>query len=65
VKLEEIESTSILGGLAGTANALILSTDLLGEVAVCQLSGDVTQTAYALLSDLVTVGRRAAFEAHS
>ena len=41
------------------ANALVLQTDLLGEIAICQLGGSLTQTAYALLSDLVTVRRRA------
>ena len=34
------------------------TTDLLGEIAICQLGGGLTQTAYALLSDLVTVRRR-------
>jgi len=38
--------------------ALILQTDLLGEIAICQLGGSLTQTAYALLSDLVTIRRR-------
>ena len=40
------------------ANALVLQTDLLGEIAICQLGGSLTQTAYALLSDLVTIRRR-------
>ena len=48
----------MLAGLRGMANALILQTDLLGEIAVCQLSGSLTQTAYALVSDLVTIRRR-------
>jgi hypothetical protein len=37
---------------------LVLQTDLLGEIAICQLGGSLTQTAYALLSDLVTIRRR-------
>jgi homoserine dehydrogenase len=49
-----------LARLTGVQNALVLETDLLGEVAVTQLSGGLTQTAYALLSDLVTVRRRLA-----
>jgi homoserine dehydrogenase len=48
----------LLAGIRGPANALVLWTDLLGEVAICQLSGDLTQTAYALLSDLITIRRR-------
>jgi len=40
------------------ANALVLQTDLLGEIAICQLGGSLTQTAYALLSDLITLRRR-------
>jgi homoserine dehydrogenase len=59
-KLIEIDEREMLATLPSTANALVLTTDLLGEIAVCQMAGDVTQTAYALLSDLVTIGRRAA-----
>ena len=45
--------------LDGGANALILQTDLLDRIAMCQLSGGLTQTAYALLTDLITIARRA------
>jgi homoserine dehydrogenase len=54
----ELPETDMLAGLRGLANALILQTDLLGEIAVAQLSGGLTQTAYALLTDLVGVRRR-------
>ena len=54
----ELPEQDLLAGLRGMANALILQTDVLGEVAVTQFSGGLTQTAYALLSDLVTVRRR-------
>jgi homoserine dehydrogenase len=54
----ELLATDLLAGLRGQANALILETDHLGEIAICQLDGSLTQTAYALLSDLVTVHRR-------
>jgi homoserine dehydrogenase len=60
VEPSELAADDLLAGLGGTANALILRTDLLGEIAMCQLGGDLTQTAYALLSDLVTVRRRLA-----
>jgi hypothetical protein len=35
----------------------VLETDLLGEFAIVQLGGGLTQTAYALVSDLVAVSR--------
>jgi homoserine dehydrogenase len=65
VRLTEMASADLLATLPHTANALVLTTDLLGDVAVCQMGGDVTQTAYALLSDLVTLRRRAAAGARS
>ena len=52
------QMNALLAGLRGQANALVLNTDLLGEVAICQLDGSLTATAYALLSDLVTIARR-------
>ena len=59
----ELDAGDLLAGLRGTANALILRTDLLGEVAIQQLDGGLTMTAYALLSDLITVRRRASHPA--
>jgi homoserine dehydrogenase len=54
----ELPETDMLAGLRGLANAIILQTDLLGDVAIGQLSGGLTQTAYALLTDLVAIRRR-------
>jgi homoserine dehydrogenase len=59
VRLAELDANDLLATLPSTANALILRTDLLDEVAICQMRGDITQTAYALFSDVVTVCRRA------
>jgi homoserine dehydrogenase len=59
VKPEELPEDDLLARLHGKSNALILQTDLLGDIAIHQLGGDVTMTAYALLSDLVTLRRRA------
>ena len=59
VRPTELEPDDPLGGLRGTANALVLQTDLLGEIAVHQLWGNLTMTAYALLSDLIAIRRRA------
>jgi len=58
VRPAELPETDLLAGLRGMANALILQTDLLGEIAISQLTGGLTQTAYALLTDLVTIRRR-------
>ena len=58
VRPVELPETDLLAGLRGIANAIVLQTDLLGEIAICQLTGGLTQTAYALLSDLITIRRR-------
>jgi homoserine dehydrogenase len=39
-------------------NALYLHTDLLGEIGIVQRSGNLTQTAYALLTDLSSISQR-------
>ena len=58
VEPELLTGDDPLVGLADTANALYLSTDLLGEVGIVQRSGDLTQTAYALLSDISRISLR-------
>ena len=58
VRPVELLDDDLLARLRGKSNALILQTDLLGDIAIHQLGGDVTMTAYALLSDLVTLRRR-------
>ena len=55
VRPEELPQADLLAGLRGMANALILDTDTLGRVVISQLDGGLTQTAYALLSDLVAI----------
>ena len=55
-----LAGSDLLASLDGKANALILQTDVLGEIAICQLEGSLTHTAYALLSDLITLRRRQA-----
>jgi len=61
VSLEELAGDDPLTAIEGQQNALILYTDLLGEIAIVQRGGGLTQTAYALLSDLVTIARDARF----
>lgn len=53
---EKLEASDPLCG-AGSDSALILTTDLLGEVAILERGGTVEQTAYGLLSDLIAVAR--------
>lgn len=57
VALESLQEDDLLAGLDGQQNALILRTDLLEDIAIVQRSGSLTQTAYALLSDLVRMAR--------
>jgi homoserine dehydrogenase len=54
---EELPGDDLLAQLEGQQNAIILETDLLDEIAIVQRGGSLTQTAYALLSDLVTIAR--------
>ena len=49
-----------LGGLQ--QNAVLLDTDLLGEIGILQRGGGLTQTAYAIVTDLTTIARRMARE---
>jgi homoserine dehydrogenase len=58
VRLIELPPDDLLAGLRGTANALILETDTLGRVAISQLDGGLTHTAYALLADVIAIARR-------
>lgn len=57
VEPRELPATHLLAGLDGSANALILHTDILDRIAICQMGGSLTQTAYALLSDIITIAR--------
>ncbi|MEY4636703.1 MAG: hypothetical protein RJA55_2501 [Acidobacteriota bacterium] len=58
VEPEVLDRTDPLASLEGVENALYLNTDLLGEVGIVQRTGDLTQTAYALLSDLSRISQR-------
>jgi len=58
VRLTELPEDDLLAGLRGTSNALVLDTDMLGRIAITQMDGGLTHTAYALLSDLIAIRRR-------
>ena len=55
---EELPEHDLLATLRDQQNALVLETDLLGDFSIVQLGGGLTQTAYAMVTDLVEVGRR-------
>jgi homoserine dehydrogenase len=52
-----LPADDLLAGIDGQQNALILHTDLLGEIAIIQRGSGLTQTAYALLSDVLTIAK--------
>ena len=58
VALQELAADDLLAGLDGQQNGIIFQTDLLGEMAIVQRGSGLTQTAYALLSDLITIARQ-------
>jgi homoserine dehydrogenase len=55
---ETLEAGDPLARIDGVANAIYLRTDVMGELGIVQCGGDLTQTAYALVTDLVSVRRR-------
>jgi homoserine dehydrogenase len=58
VEPELLDGQDPLAGLVDLNNALYLTTDLLGEVGIVQRGGSLTQTAYALLSDVSRISQR-------
>ena len=58
VALEELDATDPLAILDGQANALEFHTWPLGRVVITQRDGGLEKTAYALVSDLITVANR-------
>src|SRR5262245_33964209 len=57
VEPELLDHHDPLAGLVDLNNALYLTTDLLGEVGIVQRGGSLTQTAYALLSDMSRISQ--------
>jgi homoserine dehydrogenase len=58
VEPELLDRADPLAGLGDTENALYLRTDLLGEIGIVQRESSLTQTAYALVSDLSRISLR-------
>ena len=59
VELQELEPTDPLASLDGQGNAIEIDTWPAGRIVITQRDGGLEKTAYALVSDLVTVARRA------
>lgn len=57
VRLERLAADDLLARLDGMQNALVVRTDVLGDVAIAELTAGLEQTAYGLLTDLVSVAR--------
>jgi homoserine dehydrogenase len=53
----ELDAGDPLANLGGLQNQIVLDTDVLGSIGIQQLDGGLIQTAYALLSDLVTIAK--------
>ncbi len=58
VEPELLDQHDPLAGMIDLNNALYLTTDLLGEIGIVQRGGNLTQTAYALLSDVSRISQR-------
>jgi homoserine dehydrogenase len=58
VEPEVLDANDPLFAISDLQNALYLETDLLGEIGIVQRSGDLTQTAYALLTDVARISQR-------
>ena len=58
VEPEALDASDPLAGVSDLQNALYLDTDLLGEIGIVQRSGNLTQTAYALLTDVARIAQR-------
>ena len=56
---ESILLASPLGSARGTTNVLMIETDLMGVIAIFEHEPGVGQTAYALLSDLISIHQAA------
>ena len=55
VGAERVPLRSALGSARGTSNVLVLNTNLMGEIAIVETDPGVTQTAYALLTDIISI----------
>ena len=64
VELQELDPADPLASLDGQGNAIELDTWPTGRIVITQRDGGLEKTAYALVSDLVTVARHAEARRH-
>jgi homoserine dehydrogenase len=57
VTLEPVSSNDPLYWIGGTSSCLILETELAGTLEIIERDGLITQTAYAIYADLLTIAR--------
>lgn len=55
VSVEELDSGNSFWSVDGTSSAVTFSTDLMGDITVLETNGTITQTAYAVLSDILLI----------
>jgi homoserine dehydrogenase len=65
VRLEALDPADPLGQLDGQGNAIEIDSWPAGRVVITQRDGGLEKTAYALVSDLVTIATRAQAAGHS
>lgn len=53
VDIQELGPESPLWSVDGTSSALTIKTDLMGDLTIIEGSGEISQTAYAIFSDLI------------
>jgi len=57
VTLEPVRSRDPMYWISGTSSAIVLETELAGTVEIVERDGQLTQTAYAIYADLLTIAR--------
>ena len=58
VILEPVRSQDPMYWISGTSSAIVLETELAGTIEIVERDGLLTQTAYAVYADLLTIARR-------
>ena len=65
VCLVELPETDLLAQVDAQQNAVLIQTDILGEIAIVQRCGGLTQTAYGVVSDIAAIAGHVSAGANS
>ncbi|AXF54936.1 homoserine dehydrogenase [Salicibibacter kimchii] len=57
VRPEKLDNTDPLASISGATNAICYQCDLLGEVTLVGAGAGITETGYAVLNDILAIGR--------